>query len=73
MYLGIAALALGRAAEVIDDDAGSSGAKEDGISPSQATPGAGDDDGLAVEAELLSHCRLQKNLITNETSGRWKR
>jgi hypothetical protein len=52
---GVVALALGGAAEVVDDDAGSPAAEKGGIGLAQAAAGTGDDDHLAVEAQLSSH------------------
>lgn len=51
-YLGGLALAGVGAAEVVDNDIGAARSKEGGIGLSEATAGAGDDDGLVIEAQL---------------------
>lgn len=48
-------LALERAAQVVDDNAGSSRAEEGGIGLAQTTASSGDDHHLAVVSQLLRH------------------
>lgn len=49
------ALALGRAAEVVDDDARAAGAEEQGVDLAETAASTGDDDDLAVVPQLISH------------------
>ena len=57
-YLGRLALAGMRAAQIVDDDVGTAGGKEGCIGLTQATTGAGDDDGLIIEAEVRHDGRV---------------
>lgn len=52
MYLRRAALALKGAAEIVDNDVGSSRGEEEGICLPQATTGTGDDNGLSRKAKF---------------------
>lgn len=47
--------ALERAAEVVDNDAGATGAKEGGIGLAETAASSGDDDDLAVVSQLITH------------------
>lgn len=54
-YPSRVSLALEGAAQVVDDDAGTAGAEESGIRLPETAAGAGDDDDLAVEPQILRH------------------
>jgi len=54
-YTGGTALALERAAEVVDDNAGSPRCEKCGICFAETATGTGDNDDLAVVPQLLSH------------------
>jgi len=54
--LGRGTLALERATEIVDNNAGAPRGKEGGISLSETTASAGHQDDLAIEPQLLRHC-----------------
>jgi hypothetical protein len=54
-HLGRLALAFGRAAQVVDNDACSTRSEEGGIDLAEAAASSSDDDDLAVISQLLSH------------------
>ena len=51
-YLAGRALPLERPAEIVDDDVGAAGSKEQRVRLAQPAAGAGHDDGLAVKTEV---------------------
>lgn len=48
-------LALEGAAEIVDNDTGTTGAKEGGISLAETAASSSDDDDLAVVSQLITH------------------
>ena len=50
LYLRFLTFSLERAPEIVDNDVGTAGAEEGGICLAQPSAGAGNDDGLVVEA-----------------------
>ena len=53
---GVGAVAVHRAAEVVDDDAGAPLGEQARVGPAEAAPGAGDDRDPSVEAVLVHSC-----------------
>lgn len=55
-YLGGGALALEGTTQIVDDDGSTAGTEEQAVGLTKTTTGASDDNDLAVEPQLLSHC-----------------
>lgn len=66
-YLCGVTLALEGAAEIVDNDGSTAGTEEGGVGLAETTTGTGDDDDLAVVAQLASHD------VCEEVRGRKRR